>query len=122
MHVPSSPNSSHPPQEEGLGFLSLSSNNECLTFTNDCLQMKICLELHLHSSIKKGLSTERKLPLGGSEERVKYSKGQHYHWKRVTLDFLEHSAKKDVGGGWMQTMRVVWVSERVVISRSLQAG
>lgn len=89
--------------------------------------MKICLELPLHDTIKKGLNTERKLPLGGGEERVEYSKGQHYHWKSVTLGFLEHSAKKDdrgvgVGAGWMETRRVVWVSERVVISRSLQAG
>ena len=57
--------------------------------------MKICLELPLHDTIKKGLNTERKLPLGGGEERVEYSKGQHYHWKSVTLGFLEHSAKKD---------------------------
>ena len=69
--------------------------------------MKICLELPLHDTIKEGLSTERKLPLGEGEERVEYSKGQHYHWKRVTLGFLEHSAKKDDrGGGWGEGWRV----------------
>lgn len=63
--------------------------------------MKICLELPLHDTIKKGLSTERKLPLGGGEERVEYLKASIITG-RVTLGFLEHSAKKDdrgVGGG-----------------------
>lgn len=55
--------------------------------------MKICLELPLHDTTKKEGCTESKLPSGGGEERVEYSQSQHYHWERVSLGFLEHSAK-----------------------------